>query len=390
MRSTILAALMTTTLALAACGGEEPQPQPPPPPPPPPPATASAAPADTTPPAPPPKPALAELIPVTLKGMGEAFAAHDAAKMASFVTDDVDVQDYGHPETHSRGEFQSAMAQLFQWFPDMKFAPTRIWVKGNVVVTEMAWTATMTNAVMGIKASNKPIGGMRVHVEFFNDDGLIKETHQYSDDAGVTAQMMGQKGAPPAPTLATNPPEMHVAGGSPENDKLDDWARSVDDLFNKDDAKAVLDKTADDADYWLNFGGPAMKGKKEMEAGLKGWFKAFPDQKWSSNPNNAWGYEGFAIIEHTVSGTQKGALGPLPASGKPVKDWHWLDIMVPTADGKLQHGWAYANLFEMMAQTGQLKKPGGDKPAAAPAKGQAKGSAPATTPAPGGQPKPKK
>jgi predicted ester cyclase len=322
-----------------------------------------------------------------MKGMGEAFAAHDATKMATFVTDDVDVQEYGHPETHSKGEFQSAMGQLFQWFPDMKTVPTRIFVKGNVVVAEVVWTATMSNPVMGIKATNKPVGGMRAHVYFFNDDGLVKEMHQYGDGAGVTAQMMGQKGAPPVPLLPTNPPEMHVAGASPESDKLGDWARGVDDLFNKDDAKAVLEKTADDADYWLNFGGPTMKGKKEMEVGLKGWFKAFPDQKWT--PNGAWGYEGFAIIEHTVSGTHKGALGPLPASGKAVKDWHFLDIMVPTADGKLQHGWAYANLFEMMAQTGQLKKPS-EKPGAAPASGQAKATSqakPATAPAPGAKPK---
>jgi hypothetical protein len=232
---------------------------------------------------------------------------------------------------------------------------------------------------------------MRAHVFFFNDDGLVKEMHQYADDSGVTAQMTGQKAAPPVPTLATNPPEMHIAGGSPDNDKLDDWARSVDDLFNKDDAKAVLEKTADDADYWSNFGGPAMKGKKDLEGGLKGWFKAFPDQKWTSKPENAWGFEGFAIIEHTMSGTHKGAIGPLPASGKAVKDWHFLDIYVPTADGKMQHGWGYANLFEMMAQTGQLKKPGGGGGAGAgPAKGQAKGAPSGAPPASSAQPKPKK
>jgi hypothetical protein len=384
MRSIIFAALLTTTLALPACGGEEPQPQPPPPPPPPPVATAPA-PTETTPPAPPPKPVLAELIPVTMRGLGEAFNAHDAVKMATLVTDDVASFEYGAAETHSKGEFQNAMSQLFQWFPDGKAAPTRIWVKGNVVVAEVVWTATMTADVMGMKATNKPIGQLRAHVYFFNDDGLVKEIHEYADGAGITAQLSGQKNAPPVPALPTNPPEMHIAGGHPDNDKLDDWARSLDDTFNKDDPKGVLALTSDEADFWTNFGGPAMKGRKELEGGLAAWFKAFPDQKWNSSPSNAWGYEGFAIIEHTVSGTQKGAIGPLRATGKPVQNWHWLDILQPSADGKLQHGWGYANLFEMMAQTGALKKP-----SAAPPKSQAKAPAGASTLAPSTGPAPKK
>jgi hypothetical protein len=145
----------------------------------------------------------------------------------------------------------------------------------------------------------------------------------------------------------------------------------------------------------MNFGGPAEKGKKAMTTGLTGWFKAFPDQKWT--PSNAWGIDGFAILEHTMSGTQKGALGPLPASGKPVSNWHFVDILQPTADGKLQHGWGYGNLLEMMAQTGALK-PAGEKPAAAAgpkagAKTPAAGAAPAggaTTPAPAPAAAPKK
>ena len=44
--------------------------------------------------------------------------------------------------------------------------------------------------------------------------------------------------------------------------------------------------------------------------------------------------------------------------------------MQPTADGKIQHDWGYANIDRDAAQAGALPKPG--EPAAAPAKGQAK------------------
>lgn len=356
MRSTILAAL-SMTFAFAACGGEEPAPVPPPPPPPPVEPVATTPPVDTTPPPPPPKPALAELIPGTLQGIRDAFNAHDAAKMASLVTDDVAVFDYGTGETHTKSDFQNGMAQLFQTFGDAKTEATRIFVKGNVVVTELVWTATMTGDVMGIKASNKPVGGMRVHVSWFNDDGLVKEEHEYADQAAILAQMQGKKNAPPVPTLPTNKPEMHLAGGNPEHDKLVDWAKAWDDAFNKDDVNAAVDTWADDGDMWP-FGGPAMRGKKELTAGLKDWLKAFPDQKWTVS--NVWGIDGFAVIEHTMTGTQKGALGGIHATGKPVS-WHWLDVLQPSPDGKVAHDWGYANMLEMMSEVGALKPQGAPK-----------------------------
>jgi hypothetical protein len=141
----------------------------------------------------------------------------------------------------------------------------------------------------------------------------------------------------------------------------------MDPLFSKDDVKAAVASNADDADYWVNVsGGPATKGKKDIAKDLGDFFKAFPDQKWTTV--NAWGIDGFAIIEHTMTGTQKGALGPLRASNKEVKDWHWIDVVQPSADGKVQHGWGYANLVEMMQQTGALKPPSDKGPApAAPA-----------------------
>ena len=210
MRSTILAAIAVTTLfapALAACGGETPPPEAPPPPPPPPVDTTAATPppADTTPPPPPPKPALADVIPQTLKGIGDAFNAHDAQKMAGFYTDDAAVYDYGSGETHSRGDMSTGLAMLFTAFPDAKSAANRVWIKGNVVVSELTWTGTMTGDMGPFKATGKPVGSMRVHIMWFTDDGLVKEMHEYGDDAGTMAQMKGDKNAPVYPAAHTTP-----------------------------------------------------------------------------------------------------------------------------------------------------------------------------------------
>ncbi len=365
MRPTTLAALTWTTLALVACGGEQPAPQPPPSVPPPPPATAASAsppPADTTPP-PPAKPSLAELVPQTLKGIHDAFNAHDAKKLASYYSEDAVVESYGTPsrDAHGRDEVAKETQARIDGFSDAKSAVTRVWLKANVAVAEIVWAGTMTGDVMGVKASKKAVGQTRLHVMWFNDDGLVKEQHEYGDAAGVMAQMKGAKSAPAVPTVPSGAPEVHASKGAADDDTLADAGRKMDETFNKDDVKAVLATVADDADYWVNIsGGPATKGKKDLTKDLTNWFKAFPDQKWTST--NSWGIDGFEIVEHTLSGTQKGPLGPLAASNKPVTNWHWVDVIQPTADGKMQHGWGYANLVELMSQTGAIKPAPVEKP----------------------------
>jgi ketosteroid isomerase-like protein len=362
MRPTTLAALTMTTLALAACGGEQPAPQPPPMTPPPPAMASATPPPAETPPPPPARPSLADVVPQTLKGIGDAFNAHDAKKVGTYYAEDCVVQSYGTPERegHGRDDVSKAAQWVYDFSNDAKTAVTRLWIKGNVAVTEFVWAGTMTGEYMGMKPTKKPIGQLRVHVAWFNDDGLVKEQHEYGDSVGLMAQMKGAKGAPPVPTLPTNAPEMHAAKGSPDEDKLADWAKAGDEAFSKDDVKAAIGMNADDAEYWINVSGkPATKGKKDMTKELTDWFKAFPDQKWT--PTNAWGIDGFAIIEHQMTGTQKGPMGPLPPSNKVVTNWHFIDIMQPTAEGKMQRGWGYANLVEMMAQTGAFKPPSADK-----------------------------
>ena len=220
MRSTTLAVLTATTFALAACGGEQPPPQPPPSAPPPPP-TASAAPppAETAPP-PPAKPSLAELVPQTVKGIGDAFNAHDAKKLASYYTDDSVVHSYGTADrdAHGREEVAKAAQVAFDVVGDAKSAATRVWIKGNVAVAEVVWAGTMSGDYMGVKASKKPVGQTRLHVMWFNDDGLVKEQHEYADGGGMMAQMKVSKGAPPVPTVPSSPPEVHVAKGTADED----------------------------------------------------------------------------------------------------------------------------------------------------------------------------
>jgi steroid delta-isomerase-like uncharacterized protein len=328
-------------------------------------APVASAPASEPAPAAPPPPSPTETAARTLAAVSAAFNAHDAAKVAAQYTDDCAVDSYTGPATHGRGELVDALEKTFAAFGDVKAAPLRGWVKGTVVASEVAWAGTMTGPFMGMKASRRPAGVIALRVMHLTDDGLIKEVHEYGDAAGLVAQMAGKRGAPPPPLLPTNDLALHGAKHTPDEDDLAAWAKSLDDTLSSSDPKAVADAMADDADYWTNFGGPAVKGKRAIEQSFAAWFKAFPDAKWEST--GAWGVDGFAIIEHTMSGTQKGAFGDHPASKKAVTAWRRVDILQPAVDGTVLHGWGFANVMEMLQQTGALKLPADTATTSAPA-----------------------
>ena len=233
------------------------------------------------------------------------------------VTDDVAVYDYGAGETHGKGDFQNGMAQLFSSFSDAKTATNRVWIKGNVVIAEVAWAGTMTGDVMGMKATQKPVGQMRVHIYWFNDDGLVKEVHEYARRRRAHGADAGQEGrAAPCPCSPTNPPEMHIAKGDAEADKPRDWAKSTDDAFNKDDAKAVAADDGGRRGLLAQLHGAARdEGQEGPDEGARGLVPSRSPTR-SGPTTNAWGIDGFGIVEHTMTGTFKGPFGPVRADGQ--------------------------------------------------------------------------
>jgi uncharacterized protein (TIGR02246 family) len=377
MRSIHLAAITTLSfVALGACGGAEtPPPQPP---------TAASAPAPepapvasaTAPaPAPAPKPSQADLIQQTMKAFGDGMAAGDTAKVAALFTTDGVWTAYGPGgETKGRDAIQQMGQSWIAMSKDIKMVPKRVFLKGNVAINEMVCSGTMTGDFMGIKASNKPFGFVDTVVMTFNDDGLIQSIHDYFDGPGFMAQITGKKDAPPAPALPTGAPEVHVAKGTPDEDKAADFAKSFNDAFNKD-AKTINGLIAKDGDVTFYFlGGKNMKGK-ELEAMNSTPSKAFPGGQWTVG--NVWGIDGYVIAERSMTGPWKGKLGPMAPSGKQVT-LHLLEILQPSTDGKLQHGWAYGNVAEVAPPP---------PPKAAPAAKTAAAPAPAAAAAPAAAPK---
>ena len=369
--------VVLSVLLLAACGGDPPPVAEAPPTPsvavatPPPPVEAPKK-AD---PPPAPKPTMAELQGKAMKNLTDSF--NDGKAYSANFAEDGLVMFPGMPEAKGRDAIAKAHQGFADGFADLKIGWTRTFTKGNVIVSE--WVAAGTNSkdMMGVKASNKPVGLNGATVTWFNDDGLIKEMHLYVD----TVTMMGQVGAMkqkvravaalPASTDAKN------SKGGGDEDKNLELAKGT---YAALDAKKEADflATVDDAAEYDDFTQPTtFKGKADAKKFFQMWTKAIPDQK--NAITNQWAFEDYVVTEFNTTGTQKGPIGPIKATGKPV-NLHGVDIM-KFANGKMVHGATYANGSELMGQLGMLPKPPAEgKPAATPAK-PAGTTAPAATPA---------
>jgi predicted ester cyclase len=349
--------LLAAFVALAACADETPPPQPPPPPPPP--VTAEAPPAppptDTTPPPAPPKPSMADMQNASIKTVTDALNAHDPQKYASVFAADGLSRSGGMPDAVGRDAIAADIKGWFTEFPDLKFAFSRAWQKGNVAVATWDWNGTDAGGFMGAKPTNRPAGLTGATVAIYNDDGLIKELHVYQDLSTLMQQLdpKAKKGTFRAPpTLATSIDT--VSAGSPEEDGNLGLAKAfyqaLDDKKEKDVlAAATEDTTADD------YEAPAsIKGLKQWKGMYREYVTAFPDFKQLPLANQ-WAIGSYVISEGTLQGTNKGPIGPFKASGKPVS-LHFIDIVQLKA-GKLARLQTWTNGVELLTQIGVIKAP---------------------------------
>jgi steroid delta-isomerase-like uncharacterized protein len=374
-------------LMLSACGGDEAA-KPPETPPAPPPVAIATPPAPADPVAPPaaPKPTLGELMAANGKARAEAMLAHDAAKVAATYTDDAVVTSPGMPDAHGRTEIQASWQTRFDAFKDAKGWSSRVWVKNDTAVVEWGWTGTNSGDFMGMKPTEKQVGQMGVSVMSYSADGLVKKETAYMDGITMMTQLGLAKGkVRPIPTAPSGPPEMHMAKGTPDEDKNVDVAKTMySALENKKEAD-FLGTLSDDIEYNDMTLPEAMKGKGEAKKFFGMITKALPDLKTPAT--TSMGVEDFAILEYNMTGTQKGPMGPIPATKKPVSV-HGIDIF-QLKDGKVVRGWTYSNNAELLGQLGLLKAPGDAKGAPGAKPGDKKPAAPATAPA-AAKPAPKK
>ncbi len=357
---------LRTSLAILACMGSaacgaETASAPPAPPPPGSSATAAASAPPAEAPAPAPKPSMADMQKATLASLLAAFNGHDAKKLGDAYAQDAVLAEpapEGMKETKGREAIVSMHDGLFKHVPDVAIAPSRVFHIGDVLVVE--WVGSGSD---GAKKTSFQ-GAMALT---FDQGGLIKADHTYMDSATIAMQLGHAPGKPrPLATPPSGAPQTVVASGSDDEKKTAEtlranWPAS----WPKKDLKAFETSITDDAVH-SDLGFPAdAVGKKANVAELQMFAKSVPDMQVELT--SVWAAGNVAIAEFVFSGTQKGPIGALKATGKKFTV-HGLDVD-EFKDGKLAKATTYDNAVEFLTQLGFMPPEGAagaPKPAAAP------------------------
>ncbi len=363
-------------VTFGACGGDEVKPQP---------VTPANPVVTTTPPPvveapkeePKPAPTMAELQRNASMGMSVALNAHDAKKVASFYTESAVVKMPGMPDVTGRDAIAADRQKRFDASSDSKSMANRVFVKGDVVIVEWVWAGKQTGEMMGVKATEKPIGAMGADVMWFSPEGLIKEQHTYVDMGTVMSQIgVSKQKARPVPTVPSAPPTVIASTSTPEETKNVETATKMWAAWEKKSEADFLGPTTDDVS-WDDMTMPeTMKGKAAGKKFFAEMTKAFPDVK--SATTNIWGFGDFVVAEGTLTGTQKAAFMGIQPTKKQI-NLHGVDIVQFNKEGKVIKGTSYGNGVEIMTQLGLMPQPGAAKDAKAPAKTDAKPATPAKT-----------
>lgn len=118
------------------------------------------------------------------------------------------------------------------------------------------------------------------------------------------------------------------------------------------------------------------QGKEGAKKFYKSFTTAFPDAKFEITKAVAIG--DYAIVESTLKATQKGALGSIAATKKPIAV-HLVDIF-KIKDGKVARAWTYQNSLEMQQQLGLFSVTAGNVPASQEAPAAPAAATPAAAP----------
>ncbi|MEZ4295556.1 MAG: ester cyclase [Polyangiaceae bacterium] len=350
--------LLATGLLLSACGAEPdivPGPKPPPP------GTAApvTAPSATTSaatPIPPERPPLVDLQRAALTKMVAAFAAHDAKAVAALYTPGVvsgSPGPTGWDEEEGARAVEESHKALFAAFPDMKWLSPRAYILGDVAIQEWISNGTHTGDLGSMKASGKPTGMHGISVYVFDQDGLIRKDDTYFDAATIARQTGSLPGpARAVPTLPSPDTTLvTAAAGTPEEAKRADAARAMYAAFAGKDESAFLATLAPEVVHRAYSAPADTTGHKAAAEGYRAMHKAFPDLAVS--PSKVWSVGDRVIAAVVTTGTQKGALGPIKPTGKPVT-LHSLDVLTFTADGKVATIDSYSSSLELLGQLGAI------------------------------------
>ncbi len=296
------------------------------------------------------------------KKMQEGWAAFNSGDMDAFAAhyaDDAtfEIVDSGQPIAQGRDAVLAAIGGFRTAFPDIHAEQALFLVSGNKVVTVDLMTGTNKGELMGMPATDKPIGLLIAHQFELNAEGQVQKEVATFDMGTLMGQLgvnkmphralMTATGKNAEPIVATDDDKEQANLASVETADAMVNERKMDEFFGFIADDVVMSDQSMPADI---VGLPAVKGMFE------GYMKAFSDMKMAPQWSMAAG--DYVVRVGLMAGTNDGAMpmmGLKKATNKPVK-MTMLEVM-HIADGKLTQNWSFANSMAMAMQLGLMEAP---------------------------------
>ena len=131
-------------------------------------------------------------------------------------------------------------------------------------------------------------------------------------------------------------------------------ARSLYDAWERRDFDAVVENMADGVSINDTTSDQLIKGRTAVKEFFASWAVACPDSVCGATIVAA--SDDTVTIEGVWAGTNTGAFGPFPATGRSVS-MPWVNVLRFDPDGRIIDGSVYANLLPVMIQLGHIEPP---------------------------------
>lgn len=273
---------------------------------------------------------------------------HDTALAAELFAPGYVLHFGGMPDTDARGHAHT-LAVFREAFPDRAVTVERQLADRDRVCNLVTVTGTHRGPFQGVPPTGKAVWITGNNVMRFAG-GRIAELWGQLDLVGVMQQLGAMPTPPPGGPVDADPSTAPAAASTAASPA--ECLRLVSQFVERFNARDVAGLAALVGEsYVLDFpGGPTGRGVAGIRQATTEFLAAFPDLRFATD--NLFGEDGRVCWRWTLSATHRGQLGPVPASGKPVRV---AGISVLTvAGGAIVHDRVRADMVGLFTQIGAL------------------------------------
>jgi ketosteroid isomerase-like protein len=260
----------------------------------------------------------------------------------------------GLSEATDRDGAVKVLADLFGAFSGRAFTLGRIWQAPHALTVEWTMSGVQAREWMGVKPTQKPVSIRGLALYWFDQNGLVSDTHLYFDVGATLAELGAAPKGIEAPLPLSGAPQTSVvvATGSDEEKKNLALVNASWDAFEAKNEAGYLAPLADDIEVFRLDRANPEKGKADRKKFFK--WAANGIGSLSQTPLNDWGIGSFVVEEYTLTGVHSGRLTDTAPSGHALR-LHYVDID-ELKDGKVVRTWTYGNSLELYAEIHQVDR----------------------------------